>query len=348
RLTHSPFLSQCTDEEVERCYEEFYEDVHTEFLKFGELVNFKVCRNGSYHLRGNVYVHYKSLDSAVLAYNNINGRYFAGKQITCEFVGITRWKVAICGEYMKSRLKTCSRGTTCNFIHCFRNPGGDYEWADWDNPPPKYWIRKMATLFGPSDELQYDNQIELADFDKSRISDRRRTPRNGRSGSRRSDDEMDDPNGPKRDHRSHSGRECSRRRRESSSGVKHKHSEEAIKYDSHKYHSIEDISKKKDRGLLPKRRKTEEETGPNYHQEFKRTYSAKEDLDRQKRENDRCKSKRYKSHKPEKEEFIDDYREPSYSSPSNDKSIARASIHEERYNERHHSDDLSFERDSTG
>lgn len=33
---------QYTDEEVERSYEEFYEDVHTEFLKFGEIVNFKV------------------------------------------------------------------------------------------------------------------------------------------------------------------------------------------------------------------------------------------------------------------------------------------------------------------
>ncbi|RZC88649.1 hypothetical protein C5167_016507 [Papaver somniferum] len=30
-----------TDEEVEHCYEEFYDDVHTEFLKFGETVNFK-------------------------------------------------------------------------------------------------------------------------------------------------------------------------------------------------------------------------------------------------------------------------------------------------------------------
>ena len=30
------------NEEVERCFEEFYEDVHTEFLKFGEVVNFKV------------------------------------------------------------------------------------------------------------------------------------------------------------------------------------------------------------------------------------------------------------------------------------------------------------------
>lgn len=35
-------IFQFTDEEIEQSYEEFYEDVHTEFLKFGELVNFKV------------------------------------------------------------------------------------------------------------------------------------------------------------------------------------------------------------------------------------------------------------------------------------------------------------------
>ncbi|KAL2971995.1 hypothetical protein AAZX31_15G230700 [Glycine max] len=93
------------DEEVERCFEEFYEDVHTEFLKFGEVVNFKVCKNGSFHWRGNVYVQYKSLDSALLAYNSVNGRYFAGKQVSCQFVNLTRWKVAICGEYMKSGFK---------------------------------------------------------------------------------------------------------------------------------------------------------------------------------------------------------------------------------------------------
>ncbi|XP_023644871.1 zinc finger CCCH domain-containing protein 5 isoform X2 [Capsella rubella] len=141
-----------TDEEAEHCYEEFYEDVHTEFQKYGELINFKVCRNGSFHLKGNVYVHYRSLESAILAYQSINGRYFAGKQVNCEFVNISRWKVAICGEYMKSRLKTCSRGSACNFIHCFRNPGGDYEWADHDKPPPRFWIHKMTALFGYSDE----------------------------------------------------------------------------------------------------------------------------------------------------------------------------------------------------
>ncbi|XP_065869989.1 zinc finger CCCH domain-containing protein 5 isoform X2 [Euphorbia lathyris] len=114
----------------------------------------EVCKNSSFHLRGNVYVQYKSLDSAVVAYHSFNGRYFAGKQVQCEYINVTRWKVAICGEYMKSRLKECSRGTACNFIHCFRNPGGDYEWADWDKPPPRYWVKKMAALFGYSDECR--------------------------------------------------------------------------------------------------------------------------------------------------------------------------------------------------
>ncbi|MED6106135.1 hypothetical protein PIB30_002027 [Stylosanthes scabra] len=156
-----------TDEEVERCFEEFYDDVHTEFQKFGEIVNFKVCKNGAFHLRGNVYVHYKFLDSALLAYNTINGRYFAGKQVTCNFVSLTRWKGAICGEYMKSGYKTCSHGTACNFIHCFRNPGGDYEWADSDRPPPKYWVKRMAALFGYSDDYEALAEQENVSFRKN-------------------------------------------------------------------------------------------------------------------------------------------------------------------------------------
>ncbi|XP_039061207.1 zinc finger CCCH domain-containing protein 5-like isoform X2 [Hibiscus syriacus] len=175
-----------TDEEVEQCYEEFYEDVHTEFLKFGEIVNFKVCKNGSFHLRGNVYVQYKSLESAVLAYDSINGRYFAGKQVKCEFVNITRWKVAICGEFMKSRLETCSRGTACNFIHCFRNPGGDYEWADWDKPPPRYWLKKMAALFGYAVEAEFEMQIELENSGHSRNPNRKEKSDDDRHRSRRS------------------------------------------------------------------------------------------------------------------------------------------------------------------
>uniref|UniRef100_A0A7I4DBG2 C3H1-type domain-containing protein n=1 Tax=Physcomitrium patens TaxID=3218 RepID=A0A7I4DBG2_PHYPA len=137
-----------TDEEVAQEYEEFYDDVHSEFIQFGELVNFKVCRNGSPHLRGNVYVHYASQESAMLAYNHMNGRFYAKKQISCEFVGVKKWKIAICGEFMRTNYKTCSHGSACNFMHCFENPRREYEWADLDRPPPRFWQRKMAKLFG--------------------------------------------------------------------------------------------------------------------------------------------------------------------------------------------------------
>ncbi|XP_062025972.1 zinc finger CCCH domain-containing protein 5-like [Rosa rugosa] len=166
------------DEEIERCYEDFYEDVHTEFLKFGEIINFKVCINGAPHLRGNVYVQYSALESALVAHQSVNGRYFAGKQISCDFINVTRWKVAICGEYVKSRYKTCSRGRTCNFIHCFRNPGGEYEWADSDRPPPKYWVEKMVALFGYSDaykkHMMEDNSGQLRNSSKKSMTDSQR------------------------------------------------------------------------------------------------------------------------------------------------------------------------------
>ncbi|KAF5733157.1 hypothetical protein HS088_TW17G00694 [Tripterygium wilfordii] len=195
-----------TDEEVERCYEEFYEDVHTEFLKFGEIVNFKVCRNGSFHLRGNAYVQYKSLDSAILAYHSINGRYFAGKQVMCEFVNVTRWKVAICGEYMKSRLKGCSHGTACNFIHCFHNPGGDYEWADWDKPPPSYWVKKMDALFGYSDDSGYEKMMHLEHSDRNRTRRSRSREVDHLYGRSREDDDDDEDDSCHPQHTSHDRR----------------------------------------------------------------------------------------------------------------------------------------------
>ncbi|KAG6577355.1 Zinc finger CCCH domain-containing protein 5, partial [Cucurbita argyrosperma subsp. sororia] len=209
------------DEEVECCYEEFYEDVHTEFLKYGEIVNFKVCKNGSFHLRGNLYVHYKSLDSAVLAYNANNGRFYAGKQVICEFVNVTRWKIAICGEFMKTRYQTCSHGTACNFIHCFRNPGGDYEWADSDKPPPRYWVKKMASLFGYLDESENEKHTELEHWDKFGKSSRSMSTDVDRYHSRRSKSRSLD-HGSRRsknsenDYRRHSRREKVHEKQQSS------------------------------------------------------------------------------------------------------------------------------------
>ncbi|RZC68141.1 hypothetical protein C5167_031394, partial [Papaver somniferum] len=194
-----------TDEEVERCFEEFYEDVHTEFLKFGEIVNFK---------------------------------------ITCEYVGVTKWRVAICGEYMRSRLTTCSRGTACNFIHCFRNPCGDYEWADWDKPPPKDWVKKMAYLFGASDENGYDKHVVPESWGKQEGSERK-TPKSDRYRSRRSRSRTVDyscSSDEKRDKgSSHSSRQRDpRRSRSRRSSYEHRRYEEIFNHENDRYLESED------------------------------------------------------------------------------------------------------------
>ncbi|KAK1583119.1 hypothetical protein Q3G72_022850 [Acer saccharum] len=192
---------QYTNEEVERSYEEFYEDVHTEFLKFGEIVNFKVCKNVSFHLRRNVCVHYKSLESAVLACQFANGCYFAGKQINCEFVNLTIVKVAICGEYMKSRFKTCSHRTTSTVSSTLVETMNGLIGINH----PKFWVKEMAALFGYSDEYGYEKHVDLnvgprrncnkfsADLDRHRSRRSRSLEMDHVKGgsSRRRDDEND-------------------------------------------------------------------------------------------------------------------------------------------------------------
>jgi hypothetical protein len=55
--------------------------VHFFFSPDDDLEVLQVCRNGSPHLRGNVYVHYCTEESAMAAYNALNGRFYAGKQV---------------------------------------------------------------------------------------------------------------------------------------------------------------------------------------------------------------------------------------------------------------------------
>jgi RNA recognition motif-containing protein len=100
-------------------FEEFYSDIEPEFRKFGEIIELKVCRNRSPHLKGNVYVEYATEEEAKQARSAFHGRYYAGKQLMVEFVPVTSWKAAICGLYAR---RSCSRGSYCNFLHPFANP----------------------------------------------------------------------------------------------------------------------------------------------------------------------------------------------------------------------------------
>lgn len=79
-------------------FREFYRDIRNEFEKYGRLTNLLVCCNREIHLRGNVYVSYSTEREAMTAFLKFNGRYYAGRVISCHFVNIPSWKSAICGK----------------------------------------------------------------------------------------------------------------------------------------------------------------------------------------------------------------------------------------------------------
>ncbi|XP_060070643.1 U2 small nuclear ribonucleoprotein auxiliary factor 35 kDa subunit-related protein 2-like [Ylistrum balloti] len=115
------------DSELYQNFREFYEDIVPEFKAIGQVVQVKVCCNYEPHLRGNVYIQYRREDDAASAIVQFNGRYYGGKQLSCEYVTITSWKSAVCGLFGSGR---CPKGRNCNFLHVFKNPGNEFWEAD--------------------------------------------------------------------------------------------------------------------------------------------------------------------------------------------------------------------------
>jgi len=279
-------------------------------------------------------VHYKSLDSALLAYSSMNGRYFAGKQITCEFVAVTRWKAAICGEYMRSKYKTCSHGVACNFIHCFRNPGGDYEWADWDNPPPRYWIRKMAALFGPAADTMHDKPSDTPVFERLQRSDRKRLKNSrDRYVSRRYMDEDVHP---------HSSQDYSRSKQEHSSrSMKYEYSRHRRGASASDKHQGQDTVDTNGRQFST----TENESHPRKHKHEERCRSDHGDGGKY---DDRIRSRKHRSDRrePGSSDWPSDLTDTDVSKgPSGSKSSSRYDDHEK--SRRKSSEDQSHKRRCT-
>ncbi|XP_062939169.1 U2 small nuclear ribonucleoprotein auxiliary factor 35 kDa subunit-related protein 2 isoform X2 [Cynocephalus volans] len=112
-----------SEEETYQQFLDFYDDVLPEFKNVGKVIQFKVSCNLEPHLRGNVYVQYQSEEECQAALSLFNGRWYAGRQLQCEFCPVTRWKMAICGLF---EIQQCPRGKHCNFLHVFRNPNNEF------------------------------------------------------------------------------------------------------------------------------------------------------------------------------------------------------------------------------
>lgn len=117
------------EEEIYQQFLEFYDDVVPEFKNVGKVVQFKVSCNFEPHLRGNVYVQYQTEEECLQALSQFNGRWYACRQLQCEFSPVTKWKSAICGLFERQK---CPRGKHCNFLHVFRNPNNEFWEANRD------------------------------------------------------------------------------------------------------------------------------------------------------------------------------------------------------------------------
>ncbi|KAI9471650.1 hypothetical protein LPJ78_000585 [Coemansia sp. RSA 989] len=106
----------CTlsEEEIQRGFEDFYEDMFIELAKYGEIEELKVCDNVGDHLLGNVYVKYRKEDDAQKAVDSLNNRYYAGLPVWAELSPVTDFREACCRQYDTSE---CNRGGYCNFMH---------------------------------------------------------------------------------------------------------------------------------------------------------------------------------------------------------------------------------------
>eukprot|EP01024_Parvocaulis_polyphysoides_P037149 TRINITY_DN33044_c0_g1_i1.p4 TRINITY_DN33044_c0_g1~~TRINITY_DN33044_c0_g1_i1.p4 ORF type:complete len:148 (-),score=13.44 TRINITY_DN33044_c0_g1_i1:504-947(-) len=63
---------------------------------------------------GNVYVKFVDEEAAAKALTALQGRFYAGRPVVCEFSPVTDFRQATCRQFEEG---TCRRGGYCNFMH---------------------------------------------------------------------------------------------------------------------------------------------------------------------------------------------------------------------------------------
>jgi len=102
------------DPRVQEDYDEMYEDLYEELLRFGEIEELHLVENLSEHMIGNLYVKFVDEESAAAAIRGLLGRFYGGRAIVVEFSPVTDFREASCRQY---DMNCCNRGVYCNFLH---------------------------------------------------------------------------------------------------------------------------------------------------------------------------------------------------------------------------------------
>jgi splicing factor U2AF 35 kDa subunit len=92
----------------------FFEDAFMELSKYGRVEGLHVVDNLGDHMIGHTYVKFGDEEEAADAMEHLQGRYYDGRLIDCEFSPVTDFREARCRDYDE---ETCSRAGFCNFLH---------------------------------------------------------------------------------------------------------------------------------------------------------------------------------------------------------------------------------------
>ncbi|PWN41545.1 RNA-binding domain-containing protein [Ceraceosorus guamensis] len=108
--------ANCTlsDEELQRDFDDFFEDFFCELARYGTLIEMHVCDNVGEHLIGNVYARYEFEEEAGRAVDALNERWYAGRPLFSELSPVTDFREACCRQ---NETNECNRGGFCNFMH---------------------------------------------------------------------------------------------------------------------------------------------------------------------------------------------------------------------------------------
>lgn len=263
------------EKEAYENFKQFYEDTLPEFRKAGTVVQFKVCCNHEPHLRGNVYVQFLSEEECAKAFAMFNARWYASKQLSCEFSPVTKWKSAICGLFERNR---CPRGKNCNFLHVYHNPGNEFHDRDDLSPgrtPQNGRRSERSERYWRRDEMSRDKDRERSQAFERRHEKHRRRREKGMST------EKDD--GHYSQHRRSREREYSRKKRKKRN------------YNSDEENEIGKEDKELHWRLSPEMDRQTEEMGEERH-----SYRSKDNKEKKKRRHHSPDKHRHKSKKKHK------------------------------------------------
>lgn len=172
-------------EEVQDDFDDFYEEVFLELRKSGNVEEIHVVENLGDHMTGNLYVKYEDEMQAEVALRSLHGRWYAKRQLLCEFSPVTDFREARCRQFDET---SCARGGHCNFLHV-REPSRPLR--KFLEKEYGFYIGKNREKSSSSRHRDRDRDSRDSHRDRDRNRDRDRDRPRDRDGDRHRDRDGD-------------------------------------------------------------------------------------------------------------------------------------------------------------